>query len=86
MLNELREKIDSIHEKIIELVEQRIEIAKQIAVIKKEERLPILDAQREEKIRLEVRKMAKSRGLSTSVIDEIIQLILEYSRLEMGAV
>lgn len=85
-LKELRQEIDMLDEKMIHLVGKRIQLAKQIAVIKKEHRLPILDAKREEEIRLEIGKLAKAEGLSAPIMLEIMQLILDYSRVEMGAV
>lgn len=83
MLEALRKEIDAIDTQLVALIARRLEIAREIARIKKREKLPILDAKREDAIKLEIRKMAKDRGISASVMEEIIQLILDYSKLEM---
>ncbi|MBX7065933.1 MAG: chorismate mutase [Parachlamydiales bacterium] len=85
-LNLLRQEIDMLDEEIIKTIGKRIELARQVARVKKEERLPILDAKREEEIRAAIRKLAKKEGLSAPIMVEIIQLILDYSRIEMGLI
>lgn len=85
-LKQLRQEIDNLDEQVIHLVGKRIQLAKQIARIKKEHRLPILDAEREEEIRACVRNLAKEQGLSAPIMVEIMQLILDYSRIEMGSI
>ncbi len=82
-LKQLRDQIDQINSELVSLLGKRIEIAKEIARIKKRENLPILDSQREDKIKEKVRELAKKQGISPSIMEEIIQIILEYSRIEM---
>lgn len=86
LLNDLRKEIDSIDEQMIELIGKRIDIAREIAKVKKQHKLPILDGSREEEIRDVVKNLAKKRGLSSMVMGEIIELILDYSRIEMSAI
>lgn len=85
-LKELRQEVDMLDIEIIKVLGRRIEIVRQIAQVKKENQLPIFDEKREEEIRREVRKHAKIQGLSAEMMLEIMQLILDYSRIEMGAV
>ncbi len=82
-LPELRNKIDDINHQLIALLGERLEVAKLIAVHKKNEKLPILDAVREEKIKESVKKLAKEHSLSPTIIEEIFTILMDYTRLEM---
>ena len=82
-MKKLRDQIDAVDRQIVALLGKRLEIAREIARVKKREKLPILDAKREALIREELRSLAKEQGLSAPVVEEIFQLILDYSRLEM---
>lgn len=85
-LKELRVQIDTINRKLIELLGTRLEVAREIARVKKKERLPILDAKREDAIKAEIRMLAKEQGLSPTVMEEIFTIVMDYTRLEMEAV
>lgn len=85
MLNHLRNQIDALDAQLITLLYERIQIVRQIGKIKQANDLPLFDEQREEKIHARWRKMAKQQGLSAPLIEEIMQLILQYSKIEMGA-
>lgn len=86
MLNDLRAQIDALDAELVTLICKRIDIARRIAKIKKENGLPILDEGREEEVCAAVRKMAKEKGLSAHVLEEIMKVLLDYTRLEMGVV
>ena len=85
-LNELRNQMDAINSELVALLGRRTEIAREIARIKKRERLPIFDSGREDAIKERVRLLAKEQKISASVMEEIIQIVLDYTRLEMEAV
>lgn len=85
-LNELRSQIDTINSELVLLLGKRTEIAREIARIKKREQLPILDSSREDAIKIKVRGLAKEQKISASVMEEIIQIVLDYTRLEMESV
>ncbi len=85
-LKELREQIDTINRKLISLLGVRMEIAREIARVKKRERLPVLDAKREDAIKAEIRMLAKEQGLSPTVMEEIFTIVMDYTRLEMESV
>ncbi len=85
-LNELRMQIDTINRNLIALLGTRLEIAREIARVKKKERLPILDSKREDAIKAEIRMLAKEQGLSPTVMEEIFTIVMDYTRLEMEAV
>ncbi len=83
-LEKLREQIDAINRELVELFGKRLELAKEIARIKKREKLPILDEARERRQYEALRKLATERGLSPMIIEEMFRLFIEYSRLEMA--
>jgi len=82
-LKTLRTEIDAINHDLITLFAKRIAVAKEIARIKYSDQLPVLDEDREKELLKEVGKLAKAKGLSAAVIEEIFILLLAYSRLEM---
>lgn len=86
LLEDLRKEINSIDEEMVELIGKRIDVVREIAKVKKQHQLPILDGSREEEIRDVVKTLAKKRGLSSTVMGELIELILDYSRIEMSAI
>ena len=85
-LASLRDQIDAINRQLVGLLGKRLEIAKQIARLKKEEKRPVLDAARESLIKQEIRHLAKTHQLSPPIVEEIFQLILDYTKLEMELV
>lgn len=82
-LNELRNEIDSLNRQLVDLLGKRTEVAREIARIKKQEKLPILDAGREQTIKDEMRQLAREQRMSVAFIEEMFDLLLDYTRLEM---
>ncbi len=82
-LGELRKEIDRINQDLIALLGRRTEVARQIARVKKEESLPTLDAERERAIKDEVRRLARANRLSVPVVEDLFEMLLDYTRLEM---
>ena len=58
-------------------------MAKKIAKVKKKENMPIQDEVREKLLLEEIRMMAKEKGLSPAIMEEIFALFINYSRLIM---
>ncbi len=83
LLKTLRDQIDAIDSELAVLLGKRIAIARQIARIKKRKNLPILDSNREDEIKAKVKKLAIEYGISPIIIEEIFQLLLDYSKMEM---
>ncbi len=79
----LRNTIDSINEEIIALFARRLAVTKQIARVKRENHLPVHDPIREEKQRVHLREMALKHELSPAVVEEIFNLFVDYSKLDM---
>ncbi len=82
-LDDLRKEIDALNRELVELLGKRIEVARKVVRIKKEGQLPILDVDREQEIKDEMRQLARASRISASFIEEIFDLLLEYTRLEM---
>ncbi len=82
-IESLRKKIDKVDYELVLLFAKRIALSKKIARLKKRHDLPLLDETREKAILNEVKEMAKMNAISSIVIEEIFNLFLEYSKLEM---
>ena len=82
-LPELRNQIDAIDREGILLLKRRLEVARQIASVKKRNRLPIFDAQRERMAKEEIRRLAQENQISILMAEEIFHLILTYTKQEM---
>jgi chorismate mutase len=81
-----RDQIDTINREIVCLLGKRLELAREIARLKKEHQLPILDVERETVILEEIKCLAKEHQLSVSLVEEIFKLVLDYTKMEMGAI
>ena len=81
-LEGLRKNIDSIDNKIIELLAKRKELIKEIASIKKEQKKPIIDEEREQKIIGRLKKLSKEKNLDDKFIASLYKIIIENSREE----
>ncbi|MBE7086990.1 MAG: bifunctional chorismate mutase/prephenate dehydratase [Clostridiales bacterium] len=74
-IKELREKVDSINEKMVSLFAERMELSEQIAQYKKQNKLPIRDAERERQLLNKVSDLAGedmsayTRVLFTTMMD-----------------
>jgi chorismate mutase len=81
----LRDQIDQINRELVSALGKRLQIARAIARLKKEQRLPILDPERESAILEEIGCLAKEHELSPPIVKEIFQIVLAYTKMEMGA-
>lgn len=71
-IKDLRTKIDAIDDDVIRLFSERMDVAAQIAKYKKENGLPVLDAQREREKLTEVLKKAGDMGEYATLLYSII--------------
>lgn len=83
-LDDLRKRIDEINAEIIALLSKRLAITAQIAKVKKEQGLPVFDPAREAEQRTRLHELAKKQGLSPSVIEEMFNLFVDYSKTQMN--
>ena len=84
-LNHLRNQIDTLNLQIIALFAKRAKLSKKIAKIKEKDRLAICDPIREKKQRSLIKKAAKEQGLDPSLVVEIFELLVTYSKDLQGA-
>ena len=73
MLEEQRQKIDSIDRQIVALFEERTTVVEEVAKIKLDNDIPILDSGREEQVILKVQSYLKDASLK----DELAELYTE---------
>ena len=73
MLEEQRQKIDSIDCQIVALFEERTNVVEEVAKIKLDNDIPILDSGREEQVILKVQSYLKDESLK----DELAELYTE---------
>lgn len=85
-LESLRKEIDAINEEIITLLAKRLDVAKQIAEVKRAETLPVDDWEREKLQNERLRELAKRHNVSPAIIEDIFNLFVGYSKLEMKLV
>ncbi len=82
-LIQLRKKIDIINKEIFTLLLKRIKIARSIAKYKKNHNLKIADKNRESKIIITIKKMAKRNKLNSELVKEIFENITKLTKKEM---
>ena len=73
MLEEQRQKIDQIDRQIVALFEERTNVVEEVAKIKLENDIPILDSDREEQVIFKVQSYLKDESLK----DELAELYTE---------
>ena len=77
MLEEQRQKIDQIDRQIVALFEERTNVVEEVAKIKLDNDIPILDSRREEQVILKVQSYLKDESLK----DELAELYTELMRI-----
>lgn len=78
-MNRLRKRIDHIDEQIVRLLDERMGIAFEIGKIKKEETLPVYDAEREEQVYARLRELPKL-SIRDDELRELYEHIIRISR------
>lgn len=69
MFEKERAEIDAIDQELVRLFERRMDAVTEIARIKKEHKLPILDQSREDRVLAKVRGMTENRAYTDSMED-----------------
>lgn len=82
-IEKLRFKLDIINEKIISLLAKRRQITKEIAQLKKEIKLPVLDKDREKIQNEKIRQIACKFEIDPDVIEKIFEFYIAYCKQEM---
>ncbi len=84
-LEKLRSEIDEIDEKIISLLGQRMEIAKEVAFIKKEENIKVLNSNREKEILDNIQKKVK-RNLGEYIKEIYISIMTQSKKYQESVI
>ncbi|RTK95622.1 MAG: hypothetical protein EKK64_06370 [Neisseriaceae bacterium] len=79
-LAQLRSQITQLDEQIIQLISERQDISRAIGQYKKNNNLPVYDKEREDKLNQFHKKICNSLGVSSSMIENIFNIIIEESR------
>lgn len=79
-IEDCRQEIDTINAKLLELFKQRLDVAREIAKIKKEKNLAVLDQTREDLIAKAIHQKALELGLDPTIMEKIIHLFISYTR------
>ncbi len=75
-LEELRNEIDVIDEELVRLIAKRLRIVREIARFKVENRIKLLDTQREFKVIEKVRKFSQELGVDPEYLETIFKIIM----------
>ena len=79
-LSQLRTRIDQIDKIIIKALSQRTKIVKEIAKIKKQQHLPIINKSREQEIYQKLKQQAKKYHLDEKYLHKIFTTIIQHSK------
>jgi len=71
-----RRELDRIDDQILNLLRQRVDVCKSIGAIKRQNRIPVLDAFREEALRKRIRAESVELGLDPEHVDAIYRDIM----------
>ncbi len=76
----LRKRIDKVDNEIMNQVSERIDIVKEVAALKKQYNIPILDQNREKELLNRLRGKARAKGLNEDFIGALYEAILDCSK------
>lgn len=82
MLKDLRQKLDQINCELVSLVKERTVIVRKIAELKKEFKLPVFQPSREKQLKEHVHSLAEKEGVDPHLINELMELLIEHSKME----
>jgi len=74
-----RRKIEEIDEKIVSLIDQRIDVSKKIFEVKRSERKPISDPEREKQVLRRAMDLATERSLDAGAVRDIFEILIRMS-------
>lgn len=77
---DLRKKIDMIDREIITTISKRLSIVKEIGTLKKQQRIKVKDAKREQKLHAVHERLAKKKHINPTTIHGIFTLLMKESR------
>lgn len=86
MLEEQRKKIDCLDQKIVNLLEERMDVVRNIATIKAENELSVLDSSREKEVLNKVSSYVKHPEYQVPIVklyEEIMSLSREFQTKQL---
>ena len=83
-LLELRDRLDSLNEEIVSLLAKRRALTKQVAALKKREKLPVFDGNRERLQIEKIREIAERHAIDPDVVEKLFDIYVAYCRQEMA--
>lgn len=85
-LQRLREAIDETDDQLLTILAERAALSKQIATVKADTGMAILDSQREFDILNRLAQKADALGIPRTFVNQIFKLIMEQSRQIQAAI
>ena len=85
-LNEIRNMIDRIDDSIIDLLSTRKKLVEQIALLKKNLNIKVIDNKREKELLKRLKEKARQKGLDEKLIDTVYEIILKNSRKKQNEI
>jgi chorismate mutase / prephenate dehydratase len=79
-LEACRQEIDSLDQRLVELIQERARVVEEVGVIKRQARLAVKDANREQQVIEKVQKLAKGGPLPAEAVGRICQKLIEEMR------
>jgi chorismate mutase / prephenate dehydratase len=79
-LEACRQEIDSLDQRLVELIQERARVVEEVGVIKRQARLAVKDANREQQVIEKVQKLAKGGPLPAEAVGRIYQKLIEEMR------
>jgi chorismate mutase len=81
-LQELRTELENIDRGLVERIAQRTYVADSIAKVKREQGLPIVDKEQEERVMERAEKNANRFDVDTNMVKAISRLLIELNKME----
>ena len=78
--------IDRIDDSIIDLLSTRKKLVEQIALLKKNLNIKVIDNKREKELLKRLKEKARQKGLDEKLIDTVYEIILKNSRKEQDEI
>ncbi|MGY3749909.1 chorismate mutase [Vagococcus acidifermentans] len=79
MLEKQREKIDTLDKQLVSLIEERFDVVQEVADIKQQHNIPVLDDEREKRVIQKVQSYVKNPEYR-SVMGQVFQSMMDVSK------
>lgn len=81
-LHELRRSLDNIDQAMILLLAERCKITRRVGLYKKEQHLPAVDEEREQRQLARIREIASVAGVDVVLAEKFLRLIIDHAVAE----